>query len=156
MRWSVQNKMSIYLQYAKGPKLLNFTTVIVIIFQTDYLVNFWTLFWSGDTGIEFFIIFFYFLQVLLLEKLIGDRKVANVKKAGMSILGTVKPVLTTTYEQRPPVNNGQPEGSMTSLNLAYHWYFSDNPLHNGHVVQVLRVVVEHRFDCISDSSCISI
>ncbi len=43
---------------------------------------------------------------------------------------TVKPVLTTTSEQRPPVNNGQPEGSTTSLNLASHWSFPDNPLHN--------------------------
>ena len=33
---------------------------------------------------------------------------------------TVKPVLTATSEQRPPVNNGQSEAITASLSLTYH------------------------------------
>ena len=33
---------------------------------------------------------------------------------------TDKPVLTITSEQRPPLNNGQPEVAMTILNLTDH------------------------------------
>jgi hypothetical protein len=33
---------------------------------------------------------------------------------------TVKPVLTATSAQRPPVNNGQFEALTTSLKLTYH------------------------------------
>ena len=61
---------------------------------------------------------------------------------------TVKPVLTATSEQRPPVNNGQSEAIAASLSLTYQWSFSDNPLHNDHIFQVPRVAVVHRFDCI--------
>jgi hypothetical protein len=35
-------------------------------------------------------------------------------------IGTVKPVLTATSEQRPPVNNGQSETITASLSLTYH------------------------------------
>ncbi len=35
------------------------------------------------------------------------------------ILNTVKPDLTTTCEQRPPVNNGHFESSTASLNLSF-------------------------------------
>jgi hypothetical protein len=35
-------------------------------------------------------------------------------------VATVKPVLTTTSEYWPPVNNSQSEAIMTSLNPTYH------------------------------------
>jgi len=41
------------------------------------------------------------------------------KKSTTRISSTVKPDLTTIYEQRPPVNNGQFESSMASLNLSF-------------------------------------
>ncbi len=51
---------------------------------------------------------------------------------------TVKPDLTTTCEQRPPVNNGQFESKSQ---------FYQAPLSNGRFFQVPRVAVVHRFDC---------
>ncbi len=50
---------------------------------------------------------------------------------------------TTTCQQRPAWRiNDQLESSLPLI-------FSNTPLHNGHVFQVPRVVVVHRFDCIS-------
>ncbi len=65
---------------------------------------------------------------------------------------TVKPVLTATSEQRPPVNKGHSEAITASLSLTYHWSFSDSPLHNDHIFQVPRVAVVYRFDCIDKIS----
>ncbi len=36
-----------------------------------------------------------------------------------SIIYTVKPVLTTTSEQRPPVNNGQPDPQTSQINASF-------------------------------------
>jgi hypothetical protein len=38
----------------------------------------------------------------------------------LKLTGTVKPVLRTTSEQGPPVNNGQSGAAMTRLDLSYH------------------------------------
>ncbi len=62
---------------------------------------------------------------------------------------TVKPVLTATSEQRPPVNNGQSEAITASLRLTFPRSFSGNPLYNDHIFQVPSVDVVHRFDCTS-------
>ncbi len=56
---------------------------------------------------------------------------------------TVKPDLTATREQRPPVNNSQFESSMTSLNFIVSDTFVKQPLFSGP-----RVAVVHSFDCI--------
>ena len=34
---------------------------------------------------------------------------------------TIKPVLTTTFGQRPPVNNGQPKTGYIKLRNNFHW-----------------------------------
>ncbi len=60
---------------------------------------------------------------------------------------TVKPYLTVTCEQRPPVNNGKFESSTTSLNISFIRHLWQRPL-----FQVPRVAVVHRFDCIGNLS----
>ncbi len=75
----------------------------------------------------------------------------HVKKYAIALLlrNTVKSVLRSTTEQRPPVNNNQPNSHYSS--------FSDNPLHNDHYFQVslytgLTVVRVKSLPCILNFS----
>ena len=61
----------------------------------------------------------------------------------LKLCNTVKPELTATFEQRPPVNNGKYNLVMASIKST----FIRTPLSNGHFFQVPRVAVVHRFDC---------
>jgi hypothetical protein len=56
---------NVYVLYIGGPNFSNFTTVIVMNFEADYLCNCWT--WKS-TGLHKFIIF-YFKQLLLLAQI---------------------------------------------------------------------------------------
>ncbi len=56
---------------------------------------------------------------------------------------TVKPALTTTSKQWPPVNNDRYNSGIASLNLT----FIRAPISNIHFCQVPMVAVVHRFDC---------
>jgi hypothetical protein len=77
---------NVYVLYAAagGPNFSYFTTVIVINFEADYLLNCWT---YRNTGFHWFIIF-YFQQLLLLPKIDQTtvREIANLRKADKSIL----------------------------------------------------------------------
>jgi hypothetical protein len=58
----------------------------------------------------------------VLQKLEGNQIRINfniLKESTILILNTIKPVLTTTSEQRPLVKNGQFDTSTTSLNLTF-------------------------------------
>ncbi len=64
-------------------------------------------------------------------------------------LNTVKPVLTATSEQRPPVNNSQTKSGQINFNTNFYLKPSKDrpPLYNGHFFGVPRVAVIDRFDC---------
>ena len=47
----------------------------------------------------------------------------SARRSKLKFYYTVKPVLTTTSEQRPPVNKGQFEVTTASLNLSQKWQF---------------------------------
>jgi hypothetical protein len=66
---------------------------------------------------------------------------------------TVKPVLTATSEQRPPVNNGQTKSGQANFDTNFDLKTSTerSPMYNGQFLGVPRVAVAHRFDC----TCIS-
>jgi|LakMenEpi03Aug12_release.lakeMendotaPanAssembly.Ray.scaffolds.fasta_scaffold981275_1 hypothetical protein len=57
---------------------------------------------------------------------------------------TVKPELTATSEQQPPINKGRYNLVTASIKLT----FIKAPLSNSHFFQLPRVAVVHRFDCI--------
>ncbi len=63
--------------------------------------------------------------------------------------GTVKPVLTATSEQRPPVNNDRTKSGQANFDTNFDWKPSTErpPLYNGHFFGVPRVAVVDRFDC---------
>ncbi len=71
-------------------------------------------------------------------------------KHGEKKLTTVKPVLTATSEQRPPVNNGRTKSGQANFDTNFDWKPSTErpPLYNGHFFGVPRVAVVDRFDCI--------
>ncbi len=79
------------------------------------------------------------IQLEIIFFTIWTKKTLSIKICNYT--ATVKPVLTTTSEQRPPVNNGQSEAITTILKPTCHWSFSYNPLHNSHIFQVPRVAV---------------
>ncbi len=58
-------EMSMYYLYASRPNFSYFTTVIVINFEADYLLNCWT---YRNTGSRWFI-FFDFQELLILSKI---------------------------------------------------------------------------------------
>jgi hypothetical protein len=74
----------------------------------------------------------------------------NIRKKN-KVWNTVKPELTATFEQRPPVNNGRYNLVTASINLT----FIRAPLSNGHFFRVPRVAVVHRFDCIQFKTILS-
>jgi hypothetical protein len=45
--------------------------------------------------------------------------VAEHLRLNPAIMSTVKPVLTTTSEQRPPVNNGQSDPQTSQINTSF-------------------------------------
>jgi hypothetical protein len=81
--WFLWTKTSMYYIYAGGPNFSYFTTVIVMNFEADYLLNRWT---YRNTGVAFII--FDLQQLLLLAKLIRPtvREIANLQKADKFIL----------------------------------------------------------------------
>ena len=52
------------------------------------------------------------------------------------IMEVILPKINKLFDKRPPVNNGQSAPITASLKPTYHWSFSYNPLHNGHVFQI--------------------
>ncbi len=58
-------------------------------------------------------------------------------------------MLTTTSEQRPPVNNDQLDPQTYQINTSFIGGTSEQrpPLNNGRFFGVPRVAVVHRFDC---------
>jgi hypothetical protein len=70
----------------------------------------------------------------------------------VGLLCTVKPVLTTTSEQRPPVNNGQNKYDQANFDTNFDWKTSAErpPMYKGHFLGVPRVGIVDRFDWTSN------
>ncbi len=66
-----------------------------------------------------FLLTIYNFQAVVHEKLVVREQLLGGMQKHFKTKSTVKPDLTTTCEQRPPVNNGQFESSTTSLNLSF-------------------------------------
>ncbi len=79
------------------------------------------------------------LNVITLKK----RGTDNIKRMIIVSGYTVKPELTATSEQRPPVNNGQHNLETANINLTK----VRAPLSNGYFFRVPRVAVVLRFYC---------
>ena len=63
---------------------------------------------------------------------------------------TVKPVLTTTCEQWPPLNNGQPKPGQNKFPYNFHWITNtERPsMYDAHFFGVPRVILVDRFGCL--------
>ncbi len=95
-----------------------------------------------------------YLPLIFLYKPLHNGHVYQVPRAAVvhRFDCTVKPVLTATSEQYPPLNNGQPKDGRIKFNTNFDWKPSKKrpPLYNSHYFGVPRVALVDRFDCSRD------